>query len=212
MIPFKLGSTQLNIPSSWDEITTEQVVEFKHMKNKMDLCEILAILTGVDYKLIAAAEVSQLALNQISLAVKWFRNKIDFLSLEMPTFLEFGETKIKVKQDLGTKVMAQVSQMNQQVYPLINFKKQQDESYAIESAEPEAVALTLAIVFQPMYTGKPFNPETLDEFLEVCKKVPATKAFPVANFFLRKYLGLEDSINRSDMNQRQKKLKRASNS
>src|SRR5690349_6326314 len=100
MIPFKIGSTQLNIPSSWDEITTEQIVQFKHMKNPQDLCEILSILTGTEYKLIATSAVSDLALSQISLALKWFKSKINFLSLEMPTFLTLGDTKIKVKQDL----------------------------------------------------------------------------------------------------------------
>ncbi len=211
MIPFKLGDTSLKIYSSWDEVPTETLIQLKHMKNPKDFCEILSILTGCEYKLIADAEVSDITMQQLSLALKWMNNKINFLALPMPTFLKFGADSIKVVQDLGTKTLAQKSCFQQMIFPMVNMEAHENGSQHIVSIEPEAVPIALAIYFQPLITGKIFDPEHLDETIALAGKIPVTQSFPVANFFLRKYFGLESLKSSSSMNQRQKNLRRALN-
>lgn len=187
MIPFSIGNVKMNLPSSWEEITTKQMIEIKKTGSE-DFCSLLSILTGVDYKTIYNADISEFTVDQLSAGLEWMKTSPDFINLDKPETLTIGGKTMAVVNNLSVKTLGQKIFFEQKIFPFVKA-----EGDVVVSIDPEAIPIALAIYFQPLYTGHKFNPDEIDSMVALCGEVPVTQAFPVANFFLKKYFDYESS-------------------
>jgi hypothetical protein len=179
MTPFIIGGKSVPIPSGWQELTVLHMQKISALPEheKTDLCRMLEIFTGIEYKIWFNAELSELNVAQLTTALEWTKDAIDMNTLEMPKSLMIGDKAIDVPKDLAVKTLGQKQRFEQVALPALESNKSLVGS----------MAELLAIYIQPLYTGANFNPDNIDDVIRKCEQLKAVDAYPVVAFFLRKY-------------------------
>lgn len=199
--PFTLGEHKLNIPMGFHELTLKQLIDIETMPDRGDIPALMAILTGVKRKVFFDAVMDTATEEQLLFSINWLikfsrgKLKIDF---SVPYSIKVGEKELVIPTDLGQMSFGQ--KMNcQQVFLAAdetgNLKYVYAQEGNIVGLNEKAIEIypeALAIYLQTLYTEKPFEDgKVLRDMIKLCEKIPVSDGAPVANFFLRKYLGLE---------------------
>jgi hypothetical protein len=178
MTPFKFGSKKINIPAGYHELTVKQFQALSALSDKGDLknnfFDILEVFTGIAAQVWFDAELTELAETQLLTALMWVADFPEWEKIPMPNKITVGKKKIVIPKDLSIKAFGQRMHFKQ----VTNGKN-------IFDAMPQALAAYL----QPLYTNKKFNPDEIEPMVALCGECNLFEAFPVATFFLRKYVG-----------------------
>lgn len=184
MIPFKAGSKEINIPSSWDDITLAQFSSLR--KCDGDFCKMLEVLTGEPSDFWDSVEIGTIELDTLVESVGFFKIPPPSVEGEKPLSITINEKLYDVPQDLSVKALGQRMMFEKTVFPLCNLIKT-GQGVKLQSIEPEAAAAAIAIYMQPIVSGKLFSSSEATTLIKQIDKCKVSEAFPVANFFLRKY-------------------------
>lgn len=169
-------------PESWHEITVAQLIALRAMEQNAPLakqiCEALAILSGTKANEWFDMDADTDTHDTIFDLLAWTKQEIDWQKLPVPKVLTIGDRAIDIPQDLTLKTYGQVTVFESLVFPTV--EKTGDLT--------DAIPVALAIYLQPLITGSKFDADKLGDTIADINKLRACEAFPVANFFLKKYL------------------------
>ena len=182
MIAATINSKKVSFPASWAEVTVDQFYRIRSIDPKKEqalvICEVLEILTGIPAATWYDMEAREDDTNTILGLIEFIKDPIEWEGLEVPKEVTLGGKLCKVPKDLSLKTYGQAVLFESKVLPVV-----------LEKGELTDVLKTaLAIYLQPIYTGEKFDGEKLEDMEEVVGAMPIYTAFPVANFFFRKYL------------------------
>lgn len=197
---------EFSLPESYKEITLAQLLKWSEMQTAQDIsfCKIMEMLTGIpesDWLNCSVTSIDELILPKI----KWLSeplNEQEFISLPVPKKVMIDGKMIEVPMDIDLKTFGQK----------ITFQTQMGE-YIIKDGEGNITGFSLA--FYPiaiaiyLFDEPKFDDGKAMLFAEKCKALTLTEAYPLASFFLTKFLGSSKEIKTSSLTTRMnKKLER----
>lgn len=182
MIAATINGKKVAFPASWAEVTVDQFFKIRSIdpgkEQAQVICEVLDILTGIPASTWYDMEANQVSTDTILGLIEFIKEPIQWEGLEVPKEVVLNGKTCKVPKDLELKTYGQAVLFESKVLPVV-----------LDKGELTDVLKTaLAIYLQPIYTGEKFDGEKLEEMEEVVGALPIYTAFPVANFFFRKYL------------------------
>ena len=153
-------------PTSWDEVTVRQYIQFESDWNGKDLVKLMSILTGLDVETISNSKGN--VINQLTPIITFVQDSPpDFKKLPKKDLLINGKT-IKMPKKLEQETFGQMSEL---------YKILEDKEDIIKH-----IPRVMAIYAQPQLEGA-FNKETLDKTEELINDLPAVLAYPHCFFF-----------------------------
>jgi hypothetical protein len=182
MITATINGKKVAFPASWAEVTVNQFFNIRSIDPKKEqaqvIFEVLDILTGIPASTWYDMEANQVSTDTILGLIEFIKEPIEWEGLEVPKEVVLNGKTCKVPKDLELKTYGQAVLFESKILPVV-----------LDKGELTDVLKTaLAIYLQPIYTGEKFDGEKLEEMEEVVGALPIYTAFPVANFFFRKYL------------------------
>jgi hypothetical protein len=193
MIPFNLKdknsetTLQFNLPSSWQEITLGQMIDWEHESSSgpISLCKQLEILTGIEEQ--TWLNCSILSLDKMLLPyLEWMKepvNELDFAGVPDSVVID-GET-IPVPKNIELKSFGQY----------ITFKMKMEEAMKkndkgeLERIDIDFIPLAIAIYLYPEST---FDDIKAAAFAIKVRELPFIQANTLSTFFFQKFLNLEN--------------------
>jgi len=201
MLTFSIGDTSFSIPTSWNEVSVGQFLQWQsNEKIKAgDLSELLFILTGLQPE--SFEQLSEFDISRIALALEWIEDMPDFKELPLPSHYSLDGVSVNIPEQLTTESWGQ---------------KEYTEPILIDCLEKtgdviDVMDKILAAYFYPLYASKN-NPlhksHYLKDFVQHDEKILNHKqfngksmidlvhesklieAYPIASFFLRSCLRL----------------------
>lgn len=182
MIPIKINNIPCNLPTSWDDVTLRQYLDYYQLGETNSIPDILAAVTGVSPSI--WANVDYQSVNDLIMYrdgkkwkshLDWMKEKQNFERLEIPKWLTIKEMSYRVPDELSEATFAQhISVTN-----IIN----SEGDCTLRFAD------ILAIFFYPIINDCEYDE---DEALEMapmfydCKWVDVC---PIANFFFQQASG-----------------------
>lgn len=188
-IPYKLGELTIHLPSSWDDVTTGQMMDIKTLDGK-DFFRLLAILSGVDRSKWFDCELSALDLELLTSTLEFIQHPLDLAALPMPSAIMFGGKLLEIPEDLNLKTFGQSAVFAQTIF----------DSVARTGDVVEVMDQVLAIYLQPEYTGKLFDADSLKKYNAMARETRVAEAYPVASFFISKSLASMSTKTSSSLN------------
>jgi hypothetical protein len=187
MTPIKINGQSLEIPSSWDEVTTMQFIELSDSEERPNhIVRIISALTGIEYETLAATECE--IAESVLQAVAFIGTPPDFSKLIAPDKINVGGKLLTVPKDITSETFGQKTLVQQKINECVEAKKE------LSSIIP----FTIAQYFQPAYYDSKYNDKQAEQFESITRHVKILEAFPVANFFLSKYISsLNERANNS---------------
>lgn len=195
MIPYELKDSsgkpvlKFSIPSSWEESTLRQMIQWREeaKKGEIAFCKQLEIMTGVpesDWLNCSAINVDTLLLPNL----EWMKEPLSesyLASLPVPETVIINGKEIAIVKDIDLKTFGQKITMQTQM-----------AKYAVKDGEnitgfelsffPIAIAIYLLEIDPPRI---PFSDVKAFAFATECELLPLKDAFPLASFFLQRFLG-----------------------
>jgi hypothetical protein len=172
---------KLSAPTSWDELTLEQLIQIETMK-KNDVLKLFCILTGLDMSIAENSKDKNLeaAVWQI---VNFIANPPDWDSLAIPPIFQIGKEFAKTPLKYSSLTVGQNILISQTI---LNVED-------LVTKIPEV----LAIIFQPIIDKGEFDSKRLEEIKEEVKKSNGLGAFAIGRFFFQntkliKAVGIKD--------------------
>jgi len=182
MQKIKIGEYTGEIPTSWDEVTLHQLIDFWNNKDK-GISFVLESFSGIPAKTWNAAPVEDVT-NDIMPHLKWIGEVPDFANLKCPEYVTIMGKKIKVPKDLDLKSFGQKIMFEQIVKQNINEAGDLDMVKVIPDA--------LAIYFEPLFAEKDFDDERIEDFKVLMSRgMSGLEGYAVGSFFLMNYYGLK---------------------
>lgn len=204
-IPFTLGKIKGEFPVGWHETTLKQVIDYGKQTNEFSFCERMEVFTGISRKLWNDLEINQANVAWFNTMVQWTRSMPDWTSYPVPEKVTINGKEIHINKRMELKVIGQLQKWAERCgSKLIPIK----EADGIKAIPFDIWADAIAIFLQPEYTGKKFDPDTLDEMLPHVMKLPAIEAMPLGNFFLKVQENLKIESEQLSIRRMQKLLKR----
>lgn len=203
MIPFKLNGKQIQIPSSWYDLTFDQHV--KIMEGKHNSYEkLISLFTGIPEDTIKKADEAGklIGIDQILVALNFLKTPAKFDSVTT----EIGPFKLplnhKKEFNIQFESLAQFEDMRARM-----IKVPDNNAIELVKAYPSYIAIYL----QKIRDGKYSNDRAKAMEAEIWR-YPAHQVITLGSFFLIKLLNLLTGIPATSptTNQSQKKSKRAS--
>ena len=180
MIPLKAihkdKEISFSIPQAWDELTLKQFIDLQRW-DREDLITMLSVITGLEYDVLFASETSGIE-ELILQNLQWMRTPLDFESLPVPKEIMIDGKNFDVPQDIKEKTFGQ--KISLQLY-LADAAKE-------GKFEIDCVAFALAVYFQPQINENKYNEDEAKKLLPIIEQCRFIDAYPVANFFLSKFL------------------------
>lgn len=181
MIEAKINGMPVSFPAGWSEVTVGQFLALRNIDATLDsartFSKILEIFTAIPAQTWYDMEATESHTEELFDLVAFTREKIDFNALACPEKITIDGKEYDVPKELRLSTYGQVTVFESKVFPLVTDKG--DLLDAIPSA--------LAIIFQPLITGKKFDGDTLNETEKLIHALPILVAYPVASFFLKQY-------------------------
>lgn len=183
------GIRELNIPISWETLSTGQFINMATDWDGEDLVKLFSILSGIEYKTLEKTHDFILE-EQLLNATKFvYDSPMDFKDAPPPHWVEVGKKKIRIPVKVGSLSIGQS----------IHVRKAMDKCIADKVGYDRLIAFIVAIYLQPFYElsqeeldkqpafeGLSFDFHNAMLLEEEVLKMPITKTFPLAAFFLRK--------------------------
>lgn len=187
--PYTLGEKKISLASSWNDVSISQFVKLGLLGTfnfEKDLCKILSILSGESEKFWFDTPMREDIVQAITISLEFLREPVDFHSLPLPTHITIEGKSYEVPVNLSELTFGQ-----RLTFESLCMKKEKvDEDNIQVTAKPGYYSAALAVYMMPVFTGENFTDKDLDKFIEKCSLVKLSEGFPVANFFLNKYYGL----------------------
>lgn len=172
-VPYMIDGERFTIPTAWSEVTLGEFMQLKKLKPG-DSIGLLNILTGLSREVLERADLVDVE-RKIVPNLRFFEDeKIDLGAIPCPSTITIEGRAYIVPLDIRVKTFGQLVMLEQEVERSIK-----ETGYLVD-----AMPLALAIYFYPIVTGKPFNGDEAEEFVEVMLKTKVVEAYPVAAFFL----------------------------
>lgn len=194
MIPYDLKNNgtsvlKFSIPQSWEECTLGQLIKIQSFKDEQafPFTKQLEIMTGIpetDWLNCTIVSLDTLLLPNL----EWMKEPLSeahLSSLPVPDSVTIGETKYPVPKNIDLKTFGQK----------ITFQTEMAK-YAVKDNDgnvtgfelnffPVAIAIYLIEVDPPKI---PFVDAKAFEFAAECEKIPLSESYPLACFFLQRFL------------------------
>lgn len=191
MIPFTLNEPKgkkewkFTLPESWEEVTLAQLIKFDQEQKLGDvsLTMQLEILTGIPS--IDWFNCTIISLDKKLMPyLKWLREPITettFQTFRVPKEVTIAGQVYKVPADIDLCTLGQKITFQNQMASYI--RKDPEEN--ITGFELPFYPIAIAIY---LYPDKPFSDVKALEFAKEVEKLPLATAYPLASFFLRRFL------------------------
>lgn len=207
MYTANINGITVDFPQSWSEVTVSQFLAIRSMPEHSEpyfvLCKALEIFSGIPAKEWFDMPAEAIDNEEVYDLIGFTREKIDFSALKMKDTVTIAGVEHKVPRDLTLQTYGQVTVFESKVIPIA----QSTGDFV------DAIPTALAIFLQPLITGKKFDADKLSETENMIGEMLLFDAFPVAAFFLRKYVAsLRMKNEPSHILQHSKKRKQGSKS
>lgn len=171
-IKTKKGTLTREIPESWKECTLGMWIRISNWDG-VDYVKGFSKIIGVDYDIISRSKSKKLYRTLFQI-IEWTGEKIDWEHLPVPKYLDIGEKTIEVPKHLGEHTLGQKILVH--------------ETMMTSEDVTEALPTALAVYFDPLYHSKEFDRDRAIKFEAQMKELPVLEAYPVAVFFLTRFL------------------------
>lgn len=179
MLNYTIGDRRVKIPISWDEVNVDQFLKIQNQAKDGDPIAAIAILCNLPYDYVFNLKVNEADFDNFAKALNWFYDDLpDFKTLPLPGSLKINEKDYKIPDDLTAGTLGQKIVFEQKV--IASIEATGDTTAIIDEV--------LAIYFYPAVTGKPFDPEDLEETRKAIRNCSIMQAYPIAYFFLTNLL------------------------
>lgn len=189
-IPYKIGTQEVQVAASARELTVDQLIKLDELKDKSDICAILAILSNTEKQLWFDIDLSLVDMERLDAATAWIGDDLGgalLSDMPAPDKVVIAEREVVVPKNLEIKTLGQSMMFKQLVYPHVIV-----DDDKIKGLKPVGVAMALAIYLQPEFTKEKFDGDSIELMVEACKELKAVEAVPLAAFFLKKFLNSEN--------------------
>lgn len=192
-LTFQLDTERFTLPSGWHEVTVDQFLRLRKAGQSLSQVEMLSIFSGLPVETWMRVPLTEINFDLLNAALSWCHEPLELESLVCPKYISVGDVKlltgslnvaikaghmVRVPKDLRIETYGQKVMFDLMVLP--ELEKSGDVVDCIDSA--------LAIYLQPAISGKPFDSDNLDPYIEAIRKCKIVEAYPVAAFFLRKLI------------------------
>lgn len=174
MHPYQLNPEfEIYLPVSYDEITVGQFEMIRSLKPSDKESKLISIITGISEPIIEEWDIEQA--DEIMEVLSFLStDKIDISNYPMPNEIEIGGKVINPNVNVRVATIDQRWSFERRLWPSLVAN-----GGVIDTNLSEAIAIYL----QPQITGEKFNDDNLDPTIEMVKKLPVLKAYPIAYFF-----------------------------
>lgn len=173
MKSIKVSGRMVTIPTSWVDMTAAMWLRVMEMPKDADDFDLISALSGEKKELFLKSKDTNLDMKFFA-HMGWYGQPLNFAEINVPKMIKIGDKEVKIPMDLGYKTLGQKIYLQQIV-------KQKLEN--IEMALPYA----FAIYMMPEYTGKDFDADDVDGFIEeFVWGMRIIDVFPIGSFFLQK--------------------------
>lgn len=170
-IKVKSYNLDISLPIIIEECTTDFFLKFSSLSEKTEL-EIIAGLTGLS--LLQVEKLNQVNLDdEIFSALTWWSKIGELNNYEVPKYIQIEGISYKVPKDLRSKTLGQKLEIKQMIQEING----DDKSTFFDYIKP-----CFAVYFAPILGKDKEEVEKLTGGLKIID------VYPVANFFLSKYL------------------------
>lgn len=179
MLPIKIGKIRCKIPTSWDEITLEQYLEFHKLGEQPEMLDVLEVITGVSSLIWAKVDVEKINNILLYRDGKEWRSHLDWLSepqefekLGIKPWFNVGDYAYRVPDDLSECTLAQHITVSRIVR---------------ESDDPVLrMHEVLAVFFQPIIEDRDYNESRALEMAPMFMRCKFVECYPIASFFFQR--------------------------
>lgn len=184
MIPVKINGVARNFPSSWYEVSVSKFLRLTHA-DKMS--KVIAILGEINIDDILYS--SELNIDEkVGPFIKWYFNQPEWEKINKPDELRVKDKVIDIPSDLGYSTFEQVENLK------IIYHKEMEKQ--LERGEEELnfhniIIPSVATWLQPAYDEAPYDEKRTKLFESYIEDMSIMHIYPLAAFFLRKYIGLQ---------------------
>jgi len=194
MTPILIDNKNIYIADCWEDVTVDQFVKLISNADCVNpVANIIAALTGIDYDVIESmkCDVSESVMSAIS----FVGNVPDFSAMKTPDKITIGDKLLPVIKDITEECFGQKIMVQQKINDCVESGK--DLSTLI--------AFTIATYFQPAFYNEKYSGKKAEEFEQITKHCKILEAFPVANFFLSRYINSQQKKTSTSTSRQQKK-------
>lgn len=173
MHPYQLNPEfEIHLPTSYDEITVGQFEMIRSLKPTDKESKLISIVTGISESIIEEWDIEQA--DEIMDVLSFLSDKIDISQYTIPDEIEINGKIINPKVNVRVASIDQRWSFERRLWP---------ELVKNQGVIDANLSVALAIYLQPLITGEKFNDDSLDPTIEMVKKLPVLKAYPIAYFF-----------------------------
>lgn len=173
MHPYQLNPEfEIHLPTSYDEITVGQFEMIRAIKPEDKESRLISIVTGISESIIEEWDIEQA--DEIIEVLSFLSDKIDIAMYPIPDEIEINGKSINPKVNVRVASIDQRWSFERRLWPELV------KNHGVIDAN---LSVALAIYLQPLITGEKFNDDSLDPTIEMVKKLPVLKAYPIAYFF-----------------------------
>lgn len=164
------------LPTKWEDITLSQFIEISNGVGTQ--FRMLEILTGID-RIIWGKVVTKDIDQKLAPVLSFLSQPKKMNKLKLPIWLDVGnEFNYRVPSDLDLETFGQRALLQEKMVDTVIRQKKN---------VIEIMPYALALYFQPLMDGEDFNEQRANELVEQMGAINCIDAYPIANFFLKKY-------------------------
>lgn len=176
---YSTGQAQeVNIPTSWDDVSYRQFHRIMATNEKPDGFGIYAVLLGLTVEQIKSFSIE--SMNRVASCCEFLNSPLDVDGIEPDKVITIDGIIYTYKKDIGREAIG--------VYEDWKAELKSREN----ASQYDLIPMTLAHFLRPV--GEQYNYELIEERSELFMNLPCTKAMALGNFFFRSMSASQKSM------------------
>lgn len=176
MLPLIINSKEVNLPTTWEEVTWRQYAAMSDESKPIAELRLLSALSGIKYETLANVDAS--AFDKYIPALSFASTPLDLTAISRAESITLRGKSLTIPKDPGLKKLGQKLLLQSKV------REAQEEGRETLHLIPFAIA----VYVQPQLNNDKISIEQVEELTEEVQDLPLLTVYPTGNFFLTSYL------------------------
>lgn len=174
-LKYIISGQTVYVPLAWSHVTVGQFMRMRKLPAGSNVSHYLEIFTGISRDTWGREDYD--SLEDVISCMSFLAELPDFKTFVMPEKYSIGGKELEIPKDIKLKSLDQRINFEQFCMPPVN-----------ESGDVlNVLDMAIAFYIQPIYEDKPFS-QAIEPTMEAVRGTLLCEAYPIAAFFLRKYV------------------------
>lgn len=179
MLQVKVQDKTFFVPEKWEEVSVKQFADLDRFRAELNPARVMSIFTGIDYGWILNADPKEIEVKLLS-CMHFLGSDVDVAKFVRPDYILIAGRRFDVPKAIRNETYGQ----KMYIQELVN------DGVKRKLPIYDLIPMALAIYFQPAFDDKPFDDKRAEALKPMMSHLPICDAYPVAGFFLKKYIQL----------------------